>query len=110
MAITPWYRGDTLPAWPISLTTDSGSINVTSLSSSNFSMLIHNSDTGVETTGTGSFTNLTAASGSTPASILYQPSSADVATLGNYILFVVITWPGGGIETLSLGTWQVIPK
>lgn len=118
MAITPWFQGDTLPAWNIQLSTDSGTINTSGLSDANFSLIIRNTDlqSNPDRAGTGVFSNLTAAvmQGNvviTPASILYQLSSADSATLGNYVILVVITYPNSaGTETLSLGTWQVIPK
>ncbi|GCE14196.1 hypothetical protein [Tengunoibacter tsumagoiensis] len=110
MAISPWYKGDTAPSWTISLIPDSGTINVASLSPSSFTLLIKNTDNGVEVVGSGTFSAITAASGSTPASVVYQPSSADVASLGNYVLFLVISFPGGFTETLSIGVFQVIAK
>lgn len=113
MAITPWYKGDTLPAWVIQLVPDSGVFNVTSLSPSNFSLIIRNTDTvpPTDTTGAGTFSALIAGtSTSSPASITYAPSNADVGTLGNYIILVVVTFSGGATETFNLGTWQVIAK
>lgn len=109
MAITPWYQGDTVPAWTIPLVLDTGVFNTSLLSPSNFALLIRNTDTNVETTGTGVFSSLTAASGSTPAQIAYAPSTTDTSTPGNYALFIAVTYPSGAVETLSLGAWQVIP-
>lgn len=110
MGITPWYVGDTAPAWTIPLTLDNGVFSVSSLTPSNFVLLIHNNDTNVENNGTGTFQSLVAASGTTPASIVYVPSSTDTATLGNYTLFIVVTYPNSSVQTLLLGAWQVIPK
>ncbi len=115
MANTPWYQGDTQPIWTLALTPDSGPFVITGLSTSNFALLLRNTDTLVDTNGTGAFSNLTAAvmNGNTvtaPASIQYQLSSADVATPGNFALYLVVTYPGGGVETFSLGPWQVVVK
>lgn len=110
MAITPWYVGDTAPAWTIPLTLDNGAFSTSSLSVSNFALLIRDTDADPpsEITGTGTFTNLVAASGTTPAQITYIPSSADTSTLGNYALFIVVTYPNSTVQTLSLGAWQVV--
>lgn len=108
--ITPWYQGDTFP-WTIPLTLDNNApFSITSLSTSNFSLLIKNTDANPpsEVSGTGTFSNLTAASGNTPASIIYTPSSADTSTLGNFALFIVVNYPNGTKQTLSIGAWQVV--
>lgn len=110
MALSPWYQGDTLP-WTLPLTLDNNATFVTtSLTPSNFALLIRNTDANPpsEVSGTGVFTNLIAASGSTPAQITYAPSSADVATLGNFALFIVVTYPNSTVQTLSIGAWQVV--
>ena len=106
-----------MPIWKISLVPDTGTFDVSTLGPSNFSLLIRNTDDvpATETNGTGIFSNVTAAvtSGATivsHASVQYLASSADVATLGNYILFVIVTFAGGGTETFSVGTWKVVAK
>jgi hypothetical protein len=119
MPISPWYKGDTAPIWTFQLIPDSGAFNITGLSPSNFSLIIRNVDDvpPVDATGTGTFSNLTAATlnGSvviTPASIQYVPSTADVANLGNFQLFVVATYPiaGNPTQTFTVGPWQVIAR
>lgn len=108
--ITPWYVGDTAPAWTIPLTLDTGAFNTSSLTTSNFALLIRNTDADppTEITGTGTFTNLIAASGTMLAQITYIPSLSDTSTLGNFALFIVVTYPNTTIQTLSLGAWQVV--
>lgn len=112
MAISPWYKGDLYPAWVISLVPDTGTFNTTGLTASNFSLIIRNNDplTPTEITGTGTFTGLTAATSTTPATIQYQPASADVSTIGNFTVLVQCTFPSGGIQTFNLGSWQVQGK
>ena len=117
MPISPWYRGDTVPTWTFQLIPDTGAFSITGLATSNFSLIIRNVDDipPVDTTGTGTFSNLTAATlnGSivtTPASVQYAPSSADVANLGNFQLFVIVTYAGGATQTLNAGPWQVIAR
>jgi hypothetical protein len=119
MPISPWYKGDTAPTWTFQLIPDSGAFSIIGLSPSNFSLIIRNVDDvpPVDTNGTGSFSNLTAATlnGSvvtTPASIQYVPSAADVANLGNFQLFVIVTYniAGNPTQTFTVGPWQVIAR
>ncbi len=117
MPITPWYLGDTMPIWKLSLIPDTGAFNVSTLGPSNFSLLIKNIDTipSTETSGTGIFSNVTAAvmngaSIAAPAYVEYLPSSTDVANLGNYVLFVIVTFSSGATQTFSVGTWKVVAK
>ncbi len=114
MGISPWYKTTTptAPKWTIQLVPDTGYFDVTNLVVGNFSLLMHNVDTGVETTGVGTFSNITAAilSGSTvvtPASVQYQAASADVV-VGMYQNFVLVTL-SNGVEPFKFGElWQVI--
>jgi hypothetical protein len=117
MPISPWFKGDTMPIWKFQLIPDSGVFNVFGLTASNFSLLIKNIDTmpPTETTGTGIFSNVTPAvtNGNviiSHAYVEYWPSFADVANLGNFVLFVVVTFPSGGTGTFSVGSWQVVTK
>ena len=118
MAISPWYQGNTGKVWQLQCIPDSGSYDFTGLSTSSFSLTFRNNDTGVETTGTGTFSNVTNAvvTGTapyqvvtSPATVYYQVSSGDVAILGNYELLLTITFSDGPL-TLDLGKWQVIPR
>jgi hypothetical protein len=107
--ITPWTVGNLAPAWTISLIPDSGSVTMTGLTTSNFSLRIRNNNTGVETTGAGAFSNITAASGATPASVTYQPAAADVGTVAPFTLWVDITF-SNGVESFLIGLFQVVPE
>ncbi len=111
MAITPWYVGQLAPVLTIQLVPDSGQFNIAGLTTANFSLTVHNSDSGVDTAGAGTFANLqpAATSGYAPASIQYQLAAADVATSGNYHLFVNAQLPNG-LMVFDLGVWQVLVK
>lgn len=107
MSISPWTQGDGLPAWTIGLKPDSGPVDIAGLSTGDFTMVFINS-AGQEVIGSGPFSNLTVASGSTPATITYQVGSADVATLGVFDARVVIKRGVVGQQrTLKLGSFVV---
>lgn len=119
MGISPWYKTSTptAPVWTIQLVPDSGVFNVSGLVVANFSLLLRNLDTSVETTGQGTFSNITAAvtvtSGSStiiisPATVQYQHNVADVI-IGRYRPYVLVTF-SNGIEPFQLQEdWQVVP-
>lgn len=118
MGISPTYKTSipTAPLWTIQLVPDSGIFNVSGLTVSDFQLLMHNLDTGVETTGAGTFSNIQAAvtqtiNGATviisPASVQYQVASADV-TVGKYRLFVLVTVANGVEAFLFEEDWQVV--
>ncbi len=110
MGISPYYKTatPTAPRWMIRLVPDSGIFDVTGLSTSAFALLIHNQDTGVETSGAGTFANITAGAGATPSSVQYQAAAADV-TLGNFRLAVLVT-TGSGIQPFVITEiWEVVP-
>jgi hypothetical protein len=109
MPITPWPKGNLVPPWVISLIPDTGTVNTTSLVVGNFSLRILNTNLGTETTGVGTFSNITAAAGSTPASVTYQVAAADVATLGMFHLWLDVTF-STGVQSFDLGPWQVVPE
>lgn len=119
MGISPTYKTSipTAPNWTIQLVPDTGTFNVSGLVAANFALLIHNLDTGAETTGVGTFSTITPAvtttiNGATvvisPASVQYQVAASEVA-VGRYRLFVLVTLSGGGIEPFLLQEdWQVL--
>ena len=109
MAITPWTQNNLAPAWVISLIPDSGFVNTSGLVVGNFSLRIHNNNTGLETTGAGTFSNITTGSSSTPATVTYQPAAADVATIGMYTLWVDVTF-SNGVQSFLIGLWQVVAE
>src|SRR5258708_4515337 len=118
MGISPTYKTSipTAPIWTIQLVPDSGTFSVAGLLPNRFSLLLHNLSTGVETTGLGTFSNITAAVTSTsggittilsPASVQYQAVAADV-NLGRYRLFVLVT-VGNGVQPFLLAEdWEVL--
>lgn len=113
--ITPWYVGKTAPIWNIALVPDSGVLGIGGLSPTNFSLLIKNLDTGDETAGQGTFSNLVAATINsvtgaitTPTSIQYQLVSADVTSPGNFTVAIIITLSDG--QALYGPTpWEILP-
>lgn len=112
MGINPWYTGQLSPIWTFQLIPDSGVFNVSGLIPSDFTTVFRNTDvvTLDDIPGTGTFSNIVASSGTglntIPASVQYQVSSADVATPGNYHVFVKVT-TGNGLAVFDFGTWQV---
>jgi hypothetical protein len=114
VGISSWPLGDTLPVWKISLVPDSGAFDVTGLSAGNFSMILHNRDTGVETAGAGTFSSVTAAVITngvvvTPAYVQYTLGAADVATASTNSIYIVIT-SSGKTQTFRISEWDVVPR
>lgn len=74
----PWHVSMVFPTWSIPLNTDAGTDNITGLTASNISLYFRDTTTTppIDTPGTGTLTIQT----SNPASILYQPSTTDVAS------------------------------
>lgn len=116
MGISPWYKTSvpTAPIWTIQLVPDSGVFTVAGLVIGDFGLLLRNLDTGAETTGLGTFSNITAATFTanggilTHTSVQYQAASADVA-LGNYRVVVLVT-VGSGVQPFVLEEiWEVVP-
>lgn len=96
MAFQPWYVGDTYPALQIPLNIDGNTPdNITGLSPSSFKMIIRNLSTGLDTTGTGTFSIVTYS----PAVINYQFSDADtrIGTTTNLFIEATFPNPGGGL-------------
>lgn len=124
MGISPWYKTSnaTAPIWTIQLVPDSGTFNVSGLVVGNFALLFRDLDTGVETTGVGTFSIITAAvtvtnAGQTtivsPASVQYQVALAEVPTVPPPVrkrVYVLVTLSGGGVEPFQLQEdWVVMP-
>ena len=120
VGISPWFKTSqpTAPLWTISLVPDSGAFSISGLTTASFALLLHNLATGVETTGVGTFSNLTAAVTTTvngqtvvltPALIQYQVAQAEVV-LGTYRVYVLATLAGGAVQPFQLQEdWQVVP-
>lgn len=110
MVYSPWTQGDRRPTWTIKLTPSTGTFDITGLTAANFSMRITNTDTQNTVNGTGTFTNLTAATSTSPATIQYIPSAADAVNLGNFQPYAKITFPDTTSQTITLDPWEVIPS
>lgn len=116
MGISPTYKTATpiAPLWQISLVPDSGTFDITGLSTSNFAMLFKDLDSGQETNGIGTFSSLVAAqtlsSGVVvPASIRYQVAATEVI-ISRKRPVVLVTVGNGGIEPFVLQEdWVVVP-
>jgi hypothetical protein len=104
MGISPWYVGQVLPLWQITLTPDTGTSDVTGLYSSAFTMRFINTLTSAEIVGEGTFSIIQA----NPAIVQYQLATSDVTTPGTYTVLVEVDYPG--IDVFSLGTWQLLPR
>jgi len=108
MSQSPWSQGDTREPWTFQLITDSGDFDTTGLTASNFAYFMRNMSSGIETQGTGTFSNLVAASGGEPAHITYQQSSGDVANLGMYRQWVRVT-SSSKPQTFDFGVLSIEP-
>src|SRR5579884_1323168 len=91
MAVSPQYVGGYGQPWPISLNTDSGADDLTSIGGdmTKVSVKLKNTVTGVTTTSTGAITQIQAS----PAQISWQPTSADFAVAGEFEARVWVTFP-----------------
>lgn len=105
MMTQTWKQGDREPFWLFGLQPGTGTLDITGLSTSDFTLVFIDTD-GNERSGDGVFSNLTAASGSTPALITYAPSANDVATLGKFERRVVIDRATSNQRTFDLGFWS----
>src|SRR5579859_1666575 len=107
MPNTGWYKGDRKPFWDLLIEPDSGAFDITGLTTSDFTLQfidINNNRSVI--VGTGTFSSLTAASGSNPASIIYAPSAADVGTTGIYEIRLVVDSGTANQRTFLQGLWQ----
>jgi hypothetical protein len=109
MSQTPWKQNDLAPAWQFGLQPDTGQLDITGLSPSDFTLLMYDSSAPQTViVGTGTFSNLIAASGSDPAKITYQQSAADVATLRTHRREVVIKRGTAAQKTFDFGDQSII--
>lgn len=103
MGFSPWYLGDRLPIWTFELVPDTGTLDITGLSTSNFSLVFINTFNMKTRSGTGVFSNLVAGP---PVTILYTVGANDVATAGIYEVRTLINAGTSSQRTFSMGTWQ----
>jgi hypothetical protein len=109
MSQTPWKQDDLAPAWQFGLQPDTGQLDITGLSPSDFTLLMYDSSAPqTAIVGTGTFNNLIAASGSDPAKITYQQSTSDVATLRTHRREVVIKRGTSAQKTFDFGDQSII--
>jgi hypothetical protein len=106
MGITPWSMGDGLPTWTFQIEPDSSAFDITGLSTSDFTMVFINTVNKLATNGTGTFSNLVAASGSNPAQITYTPSAVDTATAGMFDVRIVTKQGTPSQRTFHYGIWS----
>jgi hypothetical protein len=110
MGITPWFRGDGKP-WAFGLEPDSGVFDIAGVSPSDFTLvLVDKTNPQNVRVGTGTFSDLVAASGGNPASITYQESPDDVAVVGDFDLRAVFKRGNPTQQlTFDFGTWSLVP-
>ncbi len=106
MGISPWSQGDGKPPWTFSLEPDSGNFDTTGLSTNDFTLVMINMSNKQSINGTGTFSNLTAASGNNPAQITYQTSSADTANAGMNDMRLVVKKGTTSQQTFKFGIWE----
>lgn len=107
MGISPWIKSASktqlAPSWTETLTTDSGTANLTGLDNTTLSIYFKNVSNGVETQGQGTLQIVQA----NPGIVSYQVNANDVA-IGLYRVRLWITFPNGP-EPFELGLWSVEP-
>lgn len=118
MGISPWFKTSipTSPKWIIQLIPDSGTFDITGLTTDDFSLRIQDLQTGEVKTGAGAFSSITAAVTTTinsatvivsPAQVSYQLDSADVV-LGRFRIYVLVTTSNGVVPFLIEEDWRVV--
>jgi len=108
MSQSPWAQGDTREAWKFLLEPDTGDLDITSLTASNFAYFQRNISSGVERQGDGAFSNLIAATGGNPAQITYQETTNDVANPGMYHQRIKVA-QGSASQTFDFGVLSIEP-
>lgn len=105
MGISPWIKSASktqlAPSWTETLTTDSGTANLTGLDDTALSIYFKNISNGQETQGQGTLHIVQA----NPGIVSYQPNVNDVS-IGMYRVRVWITFANGP-EVFELGLWSV---
>lgn len=109
MSQSPWKQGDLAPAWQFGLQPDTGQLDITGLSPSDFTLLMYDaSQPQTAIIGTGTFSGLIAAGGDQPAKVTYQQSSADVATLRTHRREIVIKRGTSAQKTFDFGDQSIV--
>jgi hypothetical protein len=108
MSISPWNQFDTEPPWKFALLLDSKPLPLTGLTLSNFQFIMHPTNGSQEIVGTGTFSDLLTSDPTFPGtppppSIIYHESRLDVSVIGQYRVWIVVTFTDGEQETLFLG-------
>lgn len=87
----PWYVLDTFPGWSIPLATDNGVEDLTGINTNDITLIFRNTSVrpSVDTVGTGTFTITNVK----PATLLYKPSAADVASAFSGFIIIRILFP-----------------
>lgn len=97
MPIQPWFKGQTSPAWKITLNvpTNPNAPDLTGLTVGALALVVVDVLTNSSTNGLGSFTQIV--SFKNPAIVVYQPNASDLFVLNAkaYRLYVQITYANG---------------
>lgn len=118
MGISPWLKTatPTSPKWIIQLIPDSGTFDVSGLTTGDFELRIQDLKNGNVSAGQGTFSSITAAVTTTinsatvvvsPAQVSYQLDPDDVV-LGRYRLTLLVTTSNGVMPFLVEEDWQVV--
>lgn len=97
------YQTQLAPLWTVTLTTDSGTANLTGLTKTALAIYFKNISNGVETQGQGDLEIVQA----NPGIISYQLNANDVV-IGMYRVRLVVTFSNGP-EFFDMGLWTVEP-
>ena len=92
MGISPWQVAQLLPLWTPTLTKDDGT--ALNLTGATLTSVLHNTVTGQDTAMTGAWVVTSATLGQAQ----YTWASGDVATAGNYVIVVIVTYAGGPMK------------
>ena len=100
MALSPWQCGATLPVMPFQFQGDSGV--ATNLTGATLSLTIHNTQTGADVAGVGTWTITNATAGQAT----YTFAAADSEVAGLYDLYIIATYSAGDLPFNPI-PWQV---
>ena len=101
MAISPFYVSQTLPILALTLTDDTGAaINLTGAT---LSLTIHNTQTGQDTAGAGTW-DITSP---TTGQATYAWAASDTEVAGQFTLYVKVAYSGGTAFADPI-SWQVL--
>jgi hypothetical protein len=105
--MSEWFKGDRKPSWVIGLSPASGTLDITGLTTSDFTFIfIDSSSPDIEIVGTGTLSNLAAGN---PATITYTPGANDVGTVRTHRRRIVLKRETADQQTFDIDN-QVIER